>query len=78
MQGTMLFFNETKDVGAIKSDENDERLEVRRSGFLPGHAPVGRCSGIPVVFTLTEDRLAVDVAVVEEVEHQRARRRAKR
>jgi hypothetical protein len=76
MQGTMLYFNETKDVGAIKPDA-EERLEVRRSGFLPGHAPVGRCSGIPVEFTVNDQHLAVDVAVVEEVNPRRARRRSR-
>ncbi len=77
MNGTMFFFNEEKNVGAIKSDDG-ERLEVRRSGFVPGHAPVGRCSGLPVVFSLSEDGLAVNVSVVEEVNPRRARRHTKR
>jgi hypothetical protein len=77
MTGTMFYFNEEKDVGAIKSDEG-ERLEVHRSGFVPGHAPVGRCSGLPVVFSLSEDGLAVDVAMVEEANPRRARRHTKR
>ena len=77
MNGTMFFFNEEKHVGAIKSDDG-ERLEVRRSGFVPGHAPVGRCSGLPVVFSLSEDGLAIDVAMVEEVNPRRARRHTKR
>jgi cold shock CspA family protein len=78
MLGKMLFFNEVKHVGSIET-EDGERVTVHRSGFRPGHAPVGRCSGLPVSFRLQdgeERREAVDVSVVDEPVRGRARRRA--
>jgi len=80
MHGTMIFFNEVKNTGFIRSEEG-ERLHVHRSGFVPGHAPVGRCNGLEVVFSVSEgwqERAAVDVSVVEAVAPRRARRRSGR
>jgi hypothetical protein len=80
MDGKMLFFNEDKHLGKIETEEG-ERVTVRRSGFRPGEAPVGRCSGLAVRFRLEdrdEGREAVDVWVVPERVHGRARRRSGR
>jgi cold shock CspA family protein len=45
----MLCFNLEKGYGFIQT-ENDERLYVADSGFLPGHEPKPRCKGSPVRF----------------------------
>ncbi len=81
MQGTMIFFNEEKHVGFIRTEQG-ERLQVERTGFVPGHAPVGRCSGLAVQFRVNEargeQRAAIEVAVVEELPARRARRRSRK
>jgi hypothetical protein len=80
MQGTMIFFNEEKHTGFIRTEQG-ERLQVSREGFVPGHAPVGRCSGLAVEFRVSEgfdERAAIDVSVVEEEPARRARRRSRR
>ena len=71
MRGTMIYFNEEKDVGFIRTDGGD-RVQVIRSDFLD-QAPVGRCGGRVVEFRLT-DNVAVEVALVEEEVPRRARR----
>jgi hypothetical protein len=76
MNGTMLWFDEAKNYGFILS-EDEERLYVDRDGFVDA-APVGRCARLPVRFTVSErdgQRIAIDVSLVAEVEHGRARRR---
>ena len=73
----MIFFNEVKDTGFIRTEEG-ERLQVDRTGFIRGQAPVGRCSGLQVEFAVQEadgGRVAFDVAVVEDLPSRRARRR---
>jgi hypothetical protein len=50
VRGQMIFFNEETGVGFIRTDEG-ERLYVPRTSFLPGQAPVGRCSGMVVEFS---------------------------
>ncbi|MBA2296955.1 MAG: cold-shock protein [Actinobacteria bacterium] len=80
MEGKMLFFNEEKDYGFIRTAEG-ERIAVNRAGFLPGEAPVGRCAGLPVRLTPVETdagRVATDVSVLVEKEVGRARRRSSR
>ena len=78
MLGKMLWFNEEKNHGFIRTEEG-ERLYVDREGFLPGDAPVGRCAGLDVTFLVDEDedgeRFAVGVSLVPEPERKRARRR---
>lgn len=49
MRGELLFFNEQRGDGVIRT-EDDERLYVERASFLPGEAPEGRCAGTPVEF----------------------------
>jgi cold shock CspA family protein len=79
MRGTMIYFNEEKDVGYIRSDEG-ERVQVLRDDFLPGHAPVGRCNGLEVEFSLRDgdEPAALEVSVVEDDNPRRARRRSSR
>ncbi len=79
MQGTMLWFNVDKGYGFIQPEE-DERLYVERSGFLPDHEPAPRCKGQTVRFERDGDGdepRAVNVAFVEDVEPRRARRRSR-
>jgi hypothetical protein len=76
MQGTMLWFNEVKDLGVIAS-EDGERLPVQGVGFA-GPKPEGRCMGTPVTFRIAgeeEARTAVDVTLTPEVIPRRARMR---
>jgi cold shock CspA family protein len=81
MRGEMLFFNEEKGYGFIRTDEG-ERLHVDRAGFLVGEAPKGRCAGLRVDFTrapaLGEHEFAAfEVSVVPEFVGGRARRRSR-
>jgi cold shock CspA family protein len=81
MRGELLWFNETKGFGFIRTEE-DERLFVGRSGFVPGHVPVGSCAGTKVSFERVDgaregDAQAVDVSVVEDAAGGRARRRTR-
>jgi cold shock CspA family protein len=80
MQGTMIWFNLDKGYGFIRT-EDDERLYVARSGFLPGNAPEGRCKGRAVTFdreTGADDAYAANVSYVERDEPRRARLRSSR
>jgi cold shock CspA family protein len=77
MQGTMLWFNVDKGYGFIRTEE-DERLYVARSGFLPGHPPQPRCKGRRVSFerkAVEGDARAVAVTFVLQHEPRRARLR---
>ena len=77
VNGTMLWFDEAKDYGFIRT-EHGERLYVDRDGFVERAAPVGRCAGLPVRLTVSEQdggRSAVDVSLVPDEPHGRARRR---
>jgi cold shock CspA family protein len=49
MQGTIVWFNLDKGFGFIRTEE-DERLYIERSGFVPEHVPTERCAGRVVVF----------------------------
>ncbi len=79
MRGEMLFFNETKSFGFIRTEEG-ERLYVDRDGFLPGKPPEGRCAGKKVTFVREaiegeHSHQAVGVAILEEALGGRARLR---
>ena len=66
----MLWFNEAKDLGALRTDEG-ERIEVPGTAFGPGEKPVGRCRGKAIEF----DELTVsDIAFVPVLSPRRARR----
>ena len=80
MKGTMIWFNSAKGYGYIRT-EDDERLYVARSGFLPGNLPAERCGGHQVTFereALDGDARAVNVAFPDAVEPRRARLRHSR
>ena len=55
-------------------------MQVLLDNFLPGQAPVGRCNGLEVEFSLSDgdQPAAVDVSVVEYDNPRRARRRSSR
>jgi cold shock CspA family protein len=54
MRGQMLWFNEKKDHGFIRTDEG-ERLQVDGSGFARGERPEGRCKDKVVTFEIDEN-----------------------
>ena len=76
MRGKMLWFNETKDLGFIRTDDG-ERLSVLGEGFAGGKRPKGHCARLEVSFEISEtdgDRQATQVALVDEALPRRARR----
>jgi cold shock CspA family protein len=80
MQGTMLWFNLDKGFGFIRT-EQDERLYVSRSGFVPDHLPTERCAGRPVTFDREAeegDARAVNVVFPVAADARRARLRHSR
>jgi len=80
MNGTMLWFNADKGYGFIRT-EDEERLFVAQSGFLPGHQPEPRCKGRNVSFERLESDdgfHAVGVAFLADAEPRRARLRRAR
>lgn len=77
MRGQMLWFNEAKDHGFIRTEEG-ERLLVAGAGFAVGERPVGRCAQKTVSFAIDatgDTRQARNVAFEPEVVARRARRR---
>lgn len=79
MRGKMLWFNEVKDLGFIRTDEG-ERLSVLGPAFAGGARPQGRCAEAVVTFEIDErdgGRQAENVAFVPEVRARRARRRGR-
>ncbi len=77
MQGTMLWFNEVKDLGFILT-EDGERLSVLGTGFVSGQKPKGRCARAVVTFDVQESeggRQAEGVVFVPDVAPRRARLR---
>lgn len=77
MLGTMLWFNQMKDLGVITT-EAGEGIRVYGSDFADGERPVGRCAGAVVTFGVTEqdeERKATQVSFVVEVAPRRARLR---
>jgi hypothetical protein len=79
MHGKMLWFNEKKDLGFIRTDEG-ERLSVLGPGFAGGKRPQGRCANAVVTFVINEtgsDRQAENVVLVEDDAPRRARLRSR-
>jgi cold shock CspA family protein len=77
MRGRMLWFNEKKDYGFIRTDEG-ERLSVLGPAFAGGKRPQGRCAESVVSFEIggtDGDRQAENVVLVEEEAPRRARMR---
>ena len=80
MQGTIVWFNLDKGYGFIRT-EQDERLYVARSGFVPEHAPTVRVAGREVSFDREAqegDARAVNVVFPTAAEPRRARLRHQR
>ena len=76
IRGTMLWFNEAKGLGALRTDDG-ERIEVPGAAFLPGEAPEGRCGGKAVEFERLEGGVGA-VAFVPDLNPPRARLRRSR
>ena len=79
MRGTMLWFNEKKDLGFIRTDDG-ERLSVLGPAFARGKRPQGRCADAPVSFEINEagaERQAENFVFVEEEAPRRARLRGR-
>ena len=79
MRGKMLWFNDRKNLGFIRTDDG-ERLAVLGSGFVRGHRPQGRCAESTVSFEIDEsghERRADRVVFVEEEAPRRARSRSR-
>lgn len=77
MRGTMLWFNEVKDLGFIETDEG-ERLSVLGPGFAEGERPKGRCATAIVSFDIVvtdTGREAQNVVFVPDEAPRRARLR---
>ena len=77
MRGEMLWFNEVKDRGLIRTDEG-ERVPVDGSGFAAGERPEGRCAARVVTLQIEESeegRRARNVAFEPEGAARRARTR---
>jgi hypothetical protein len=76
IRGTMLWFNEAKDLGALRTDDG-ERIEVPGTAFLPGEAPQGRCAGRAVEFERLEEGVGA-LEFVRDLNPRRARLRRSR
>jgi cold shock CspA family protein len=77
MRGQMLWFNQNKNHGFIRTEEG-ERLRVDGSGFARGERPEGRCADKVVTFEIeggSDGRRAQNVAFEREVAARRARLR---
>jgi hypothetical protein len=77
MRGEMLWFNEVKDLGFIRTEEG-ERLSVLGPGFAGGERPRGRCANAAVTFEIDEagsERQAENVVFVPLASPRRARLR---
>ena len=75
-RGTMLWFNEAKDLGALRTDDG-ERIDVPGAAFLPGEKPLGRCAGKAVEFEWLGGGVS-GLALVQELTPRRARLRRSR
>jgi hypothetical protein len=73
VRGTMLWFNEDKDLGALRTDEG-ERLEVPGTAFGLGERPIGRCAGRVIEFDSVAGAVT-RLAFVAEPNPRRARKR---
>ena len=79
MRGKLIWFNEKKDLGFIRTDEG-ERLSVLGPAFSGGKRPQGRCAEIVVDFVIDatgRERQAMNVVLVEDDAPRRARMRSR-
>jgi len=81
MEGTMLWFNPTKQHGFIQTDDG-ERLRVDQAGLAAGQLLEDRCRGLRVSFVRAAEQMeearAVNVAIVPLAAARRARLRGRR
>ena len=80
MEGELLWFNEVRQDGMIRTDDGGE-ISVLGRAFPNGRGPVGRCGGMRVRFdrvTAAEGAKAVSVSYVPAELPRRARRRGRR
>lgn len=70
-RGTMLWFNEVKDLGALRTDDGI-RIEVPGEAFSAGEKPRGRCGGREIEFQVLTDQIT-GIAFVPVVPARRAR-----
>lgn len=76
MEGQMVWFNEERGDGLIRS-ANGESYAVAADGFLLA-PPAGRCGGRPVTFSTDDAGRAVGVVLLEDDAPRRARMRSQR
>lgn len=76
MRGTILWFNEVKDAGLIRSADG-EQFAVSGCDFTGGKRPQGRATKAVISFEVSgsEDRTVSQIAFVPEEAHGRARPR---
>jgi hypothetical protein len=75
-RGTMLWFNEVKDLGALRTDDGT-RIEVPGEAFSAGEKPRGRCAGLEIEFQVLSDQIS-GISFVPVVAPRRARKRSRR
>jgi hypothetical protein len=75
-RGTMLWFNEVKDLGALRTDEGT-RIEVPGEAFSAGEKPRGRCAGLEIEFQVLSSEIS-GISFVPVVAPRRARKRSRR
>jgi hypothetical protein len=76
MRGTMLWFNDEQDFGALRT-ERGVRIEVPGTAFAPGEKPEGRCAGRAIEFQYVDAAIS-DVTFVSDADQRRARMRHRR
>jgi hypothetical protein len=76
VRGTMLWFNDEKNLGALLSDVGD-RIDVPGAAFLPGEKPLGRCAGRAVEFEWLDGGVNA-LRFVQDLNPRRARLRRSR
>lgn len=72
----MLWFNETKDLGALRTDDG-ARIDIAGAAFLAGEKPRGRCAGKVVEFEQAAEGVC-RLSFVPESDSRRARMRRSR
>jgi hypothetical protein len=72
-RGTMLWFNEVKDLGALRTDDGI-RIEVPGEAFSDGEKPHGRCGGLEIEFQVLMNQIS-GISFVPVVAPRRARMR---
>ena len=73
-RGEMLWFNATKNLGAVRSDAG-ERLDVEGDAFAADAKPTGRCAGRAVEFECVDNTITAVTFVVAAPSHRARRRR---